>query len=319
MDGAAEVVTLGESMVLFVPEQPGPLRHAARFSRALAGAESNVAIGLCRLGHPAAWIGRVGEDEFGAYVLSTLRGEGVGLAFARADGRAPTGLMFKEPAAAADSRVFYYRRGSAASLLDAPDVPTEALAGARWLHITGITPALGPGPRRAVGAAVRGATAAGLRLSFDPNYRSRLWPPAEATPVLRELASAADVLLCSEEEADLLFGTADPAALAAAAGHRPGRLVAVKRGDRGAGFCLAGEVWEQPAWPLRKVVEPTGAGDAFAAGLIAGLLEGRAPAEAGRMAAACGALACTVSGDWEGAPERPALEAMLRGQDTPRR
>lgn len=317
--GAAEVVTLGESMVLFVPDQAGPLRHAARFSRALAGAESNVAIGLCRLGHATEWIGLVGQDEFGAFILSTLRGEGVGVRFARRDGRGPTGLMFKEPAAGRDSRVFYYRRGSAASLLDEADVPGAAFSGARWLHLTGITPALGPGPRRAVAAAVRAAAAAGLRISFDPNYRARLWPPAEAAPVLRDLAGAADVLLCSEDEAAMLYGTADPAAVHAAAGGRPGQLVAVKRGDRGAAFFADGEAWALPAWPLRAVVEPTGAGDAFAAGLIAALLQGLAPAEAGRMGAACGALACTVAGDWEGAPERPELEAMLSGADAPRR
>ena len=306
-------------MVVFVPDAPGPLRHAERFTRGVAGAESNVAIGLCRLGHRAGWSGRVGDDEFGAFILATLRGEGVDVRLAVRDARGPTGVMFKERSAGADSRVFYYRRHSAASLLDAADVPAAELRRAKWLHLTGITPALGEGPRRAVFAAAEGARAAGVRVSFDPNYRARLWSPEEAAPVLRRLAAQADLLLCSEEEGRLMFGAEEPRAIVRAACAAGCGMVAVKRGGLGALVGTAGGAWEVPAWPIPAVVEPTGAGDAFAAGFLAGLLEARPPAEAGRMGAVCGALACRVAGDWEGAPERPLLDRLLGGRPQPLR
>jgi len=308
----AEVLTLGESMVVFVPEAAGPLRHAERFSRGVAGAESNLAIGLCRLGHPAAWIGRLGDDEFGRLIWSTLRGEGVDLTHAALDGRGPTGVMFKERSAGGDSRVFYYRRCSAASLLDAGDIAAEPFATARWLHLTGITPALGAAPRRAVGRALELARQHGLRVSFDPNFRARLWSPAEARPVLLGLLSGADVGMLSEAEGELLFGAGSPEAMAAAALATGCGLVAVKLGERGALLARGQERWLVPPHAV-AAVEPTGAGDAFAAGLIAGLLEGLPPEAAGRMGAVCGALVCAVASDWEGAPEREAMRRALGG------
>ncbi len=315
---AAEVVTLGESMVVFVPESTGPLRHADRFTRGVAGAESNVAIGLCRLGHPAAWIGRLGDDEFGRFIWSTLRGEGVDLSHAGLDPTAPTGIMFKERAAGGDSRVFYYRRGSAASRQDGGNLPAAAFRGARWLHLTGITPALGEAPRRTVERALALAREHGLGVSVDPNYRSRLWAPSEAGPVLRALADQADVVLVSDGEGQLLYGTSDPDSVASAALASGARLVAVKRGEHGALVATSEGRWTVPPFPVR-VVEPTGAGDAFAAGLLAGMLEGRTPEACGRLAALCGAMACTVSGDWEGAPEAAQASRLLAGNADPRR
>ncbi len=314
----AEVLTLGESMVVFIPETTGPLRHADRFTRGVAGAETNVAIGLCRLGHTTAWLGRLGDDEFGRFVLSTARGEGVDMTHAAMDAAAPTGIMFKERASGMDSRVFYYRRGSAASRQDAADVPAAAFPGARWLHLTGITPALGEAPRRAVTRAVQLGRQHGLTISFDPNYRSRLWSAAEAAPVLRELAGQADVLLVSDGEGELLFGATEPDAVATAALASGCRLVAVKRGEHGALVATREGRWTVTPIPVR-VVEATGAGDAFAAGLIAGCLEGRAPEACGRLGAVCGALACTVAGDFEGAPDRAQADRILAGVPERRR
>lgn len=305
-----DVVTLGESMVVFLPEAEGPLRHVARFGRGVAGAESNVAIGLCRLGHPTAWIGRVGEDEFGRYILDTLATEGLDLRFASADPGAPTGIMFKERRPGADSRVVYYRAGSAASRLDAGDVPEAVFAGAAWLHVTGITAALGDGPRRAVARALELAARFGLRVSFDPNYRARLWSEEQARPVLRDLASQCDLLLLGTAEGRLLYGSDDPEEIARAGLRAGPTLVAVKRGSEGA--LLAGNEgrWAIPPHPV-SIVEPTGAGDAFAAGCIAALLDGQPPLACGRLGALCGALVCTVAGDWEGAPDRETAASLL--------
>lgn len=316
----SEVVTLGESMVAFVPETAGPLRHADRFSRTVAGAESNVAIGLSRLGHATTWISLLGDDAFGRYIWATLRGEGVDLRHARLDPRAPTGVMFKERLPAGESRVSYYRHGSAAALLDAGDVPNMAFVGAKWLHLTGITPALGPGPERAVRRAIGLARAAGTAISFDPNYRARLWSPERARPVLLDLARGVDLLVLGESEGQLMFSTSSAAATLRAALDLGCRLVALKRAERGALLMAAGATSPDsvPAYPV-ALVEPTGAGDAFAAGLLSGLLEGRSHQDAARLAALCGALACTVVGDWEGAPERYLAERCLSGMpDRPR-
>jgi 2-dehydro-3-deoxygluconokinase len=321
--GVAELVTLGESMVVFWPEGTGPLRHADRFRRSLAGAESNVAVGVARLGHAARWIGRLGDDEFGRYAWNTLRGEGVDLAWARRDPRAPTGIMFKERLAGGDSRVFYYRHGSAGSRLDADDVDPAALEGARWLHVTGITPALGAGPARAVRRAVALAKAHGVRVSFDPNYRARLWSAEEARPVLLELARQADALLLSEDEGTLLFGVRGADEVVEQALALGCQLVVVKRGAQGAVLAhpepgAAPRVAPVPPYPV-SVVETTGAGDAFAAGFLSGLLEGWPPEEAARLGALCGALACTVAGDWEGLPEREVALRLLQGGTGPLR
>lgn len=307
---AAEVLTLGESMVVFLPEAAGPLRHVDRFQRAVAGAESNVAIGLRRLGHSVAWISRLGDDEFGRHILSTLRGEGVDVQSVETDPGAPTGIMFKERRSGADSRPLYYRAGSAASRLDAARVPEGPFRGARWLHLTGITAALGPGPRAAVERALELARRHGLQVSFDPNYRARLWPAAEAAPVLRRLAAACDALLIGAAEGGILYGTEDPAEIALAAEADGVACGAVKSGARGALVWERGDRCAIPAHPV-VALEPTGAGDAFAAGWIAGRLEGLPVKDCGRLAAVCGALACTVAGDWEGAPERVAADRAL--------
>ncbi len=308
---ALEVVTLGETMVVLCAEQPGPLRHADRFVRSVGGAESNLAIGLCRLGHSAAWVGAVGADPFGDLILATLRGEGVDVTHARRVEDAPTGLLFKERHAGGDSGIRYYRAGSAGSRLSARDVPD--LGRCRLLHLTGITPALSESCAAAVRAAVGRAREAGALISLDPNYRARLWPPEAARAALLPLLPACDVLLLGQGEADLLFGQAEPEAVAREARARGARHIALRCGAAGAwAFAAEGPGTWVPAHPVTPV-EPTGAGDAFDAGFIAGLLEGRADADCVRMGMICGALATTALGDWEGTPDRAALDRLLAG------
>src|SRR5687768_10368379 len=157
-----DVVTLGEAMIVMVPDRVGLLRNATRFERFVAGAESNVAIGLARLGHSVGFVTRVGDDEFGRTILATLRGEGIDVAHVRVDPAAPTGLFFKERRKPGETRALYYRAGSAASLLAPEDVPEDYIRDSRCLHLTGITPALSRSCRATIDRAIDIAREAGV-------------------------------------------------------------------------------------------------------------------------------------------------------------
>ncbi len=297
-----EVVTLGETMVLLLAEQSGPMREATTFRRHVAGAESNVAIGLSRLGQRTGWISRLGDDEFGQAVLLRIRGEGVDTSLVRLDARAPTGLVIRERREVGAIEQVYYRRGSAASYLSPDDLDPAYIGGARFLHLTGITPALSASCREAVFAAADIARSAGVSVVLDPNYRSRLWPPDDARRVLRELVSLCDVLMPGYEEAELLTGESDPERASRQLLALGPRTVVVKLGAQGALAVTQDQVVRGPAIPLERVVDPVGAGDAFAAGFLAASLRGFDIPEALALANRCGALAMTIYGDTESLP-----------------
>src|SRR5262245_31701333 len=197
-------------MVLLAAVEAGPLRFANTFSRHAAGTESNVAIGLARLGHRVGWFSRLGDDEFGQYVFNTVRGEGVDTSHVIVDPAAPTGVLFKEKRELGPRRILYYRRGSAASRLAPADLDPAYVAGARVLHLTGVTLALGQGCREAVHAAAEIARHHGRLVSFDPNLRLRLWSRDEAREAMRALLPLCDVVLSGLDEAELLTGESDP-------------------------------------------------------------------------------------------------------------
>ncbi|GAC1317488.1 MAG: sugar kinase [Chloroflexota bacterium] len=297
-----DVVTIGESMVLLVAEQSGPLSEATTFRRHIAGAESNVAIGLARLGHAAGWISRIGDDDFGRAVHLRIRGEGVDTAHVHVDASAPTGVFFRERRDVGPIEVVYYRNGSAASHLSPADLDAGYIARARYLHVTGITPALSESCRQTVFGAAEIARAAGVQVVLDPNYRSKLWSADDARRVLRDFAHHADILLPGIDEADLLTGESDPEQAARALAQLGPRTVIVKVGAAGAVALVDGELLRVPATVLERVIDPIGAGDAFAAGLLAGNLRGFSIGEALGLANRCGALAMSAPGDMEALP-----------------
>jgi 2-dehydro-3-deoxygluconokinase len=249
----------------------------------------------------------VGADPPGELILRELRAEQV-QAITATD-TSPTGLMVRWRPSGAHGRVTYYRRHSAGSHLCTDDIPADVVRGAAVLHVTGITLALGPGPAEAIARAVDVARDAGVTVSFDLNFRSALWSHDEAAPALEAAVRRADVVFAGETEAEIITRTADPlqAALALEAFGAP--QVVIKRGALG---CLArvdGVTIEQPA-PAVPVVDTVGAGDACVAGYLAELMGGAEPAVRLRTAAAAGAFAVTVSGDWEGMPDRPSLQLL---------
>jgi 2-dehydro-3-deoxygluconokinase len=310
-----DLVTLGETMALFSASKVGPLRHASTMDVGAAGAESNVAIGVRRLGYSAAWIGRVGGDELGELVLGRLRGEDVDVTGAVVDPGAPTGLMIKERRTSEVSRVHYYRRGSAGSRLSPDDVDVDRIADARVLHVTGITPALSATARAAVERAIDAARSGGTLVSLDINYRAALWSEEEAGDVLRVIVARADLVFAGEEEAALVVAPTEPAAAALALAELGPRHAVVKLGAQGAVAAVDATSVHAPALPVR-VVDPVGAGDAFVAGYLAAVLDGASAFECLRTACAVGAFAVTVPGDWEGLPTRAELRLLEASEGT---
>ena len=300
-------------MVLGVPARPGRLRHAPSLELKIGGAESNLAIALSRLGVSSGWISFLGDDEPGRLVLDRVRGEGVDTSQIRRLGGYPTGLYLREKVGA-EVRVYYYRQGSAASTLAPGAFDPEYLEGAEFLHLTGITPALSEECRDFTLWAAREARENGTRVSFDVNYRSKLWPPEEARSFVEEMLPHTDLLLVGDDEARALWDRSDEELVRelAAAGTRE---VVLKRGGEGS-LALAGDLTiTQPAFPVEEV-DPVGAGDAFDAGYLAGHLWGLTPEERLRVANAMGALCVATLGDYEGLPDREELQAFLDGRET---
>ncbi|HYG57615.1 MAG TPA: sugar kinase, partial [Symbiobacteriaceae bacterium] len=205
-----DVLTFGETMLVFSPESTGPLRHVDSFRKSIGGAESNVAIGLSRLGRTAAWVSKVSADPMGDYVRSVIRGEGVDVSHVLQDPAGFTGLIVKERPGYGDPNVFFYRKGAAASTFRPEEFPLRALDGVRILHATGIFPALSPECRETARLVFRAARQRSIPISFDPNMRRKLWTADEARPVLLELAAQAEYLLPGLDEAELLVGPGEP-------------------------------------------------------------------------------------------------------------
>lgn len=314
---SVDLLTLGESMVSL--RSAGPLSAGGSLGMHVAGAESNVAVGVARLGHSVAWAGVLGADPHGEFILRQLRSEGIAVQH-RVDPARSTGVMFLERRTADLSRAFYYRAGSAGSTISREDVDRAFTAGPRALHLTGITAALSPDARRAVEYAAARAAAEGLVVSLDVNYRSKLWSRDEARAVLTPLARHATVLVASDDELELVAGgrtaaggtggdDAEQAAAAALLGQGV-REVVVKRGAAGAGVYTADGRCEAPAVPVTSV-DTVGAGDAFTAGYLSALLDGGDVAERLRRGTLAGAFAVSTHGDCDGLPS--AAELALLG------
>lgn len=316
MTRVAELLAIGETMAALSSPFIGPMRRARSLDLRIAGAESTVAIGASRLGVRAAWLGRVGDDEFGALIRETLAGQGVDVSGVVVDPEAPTGLMFKERRTSAATRVSYRRADSAGSRLCPADIDPAQVRAAGAIHVTGITPALSGSAREAVRAAVGEARAAKTLVSVDLNHRASLWADRDATAEYRWLVANADIVFATESEARLVLPAPSGDHLARGLGELGPRTVLIKRGADGATAFVDGAVLEADVFGVEEV-DPVGAGDAFAAGWLAETLAGAAPAQRLRTAAAAGAFAVTVDGDWEGLPVRDEL-SLLSGQDVHR-
>lgn len=313
-----DVFTFGETMVLFQPEQMLPLEYIHQFPKRIGGAESNVAIGLTRLGHSTSWYSKLGNDPFGRFILKSIRGEGVDTSSCRFTDEAPTGLIFKEQLSPEDMNVYYYRKGSSASLMEPEDLDEETIAQARILHISGITPALSESCRLTVMKAIEIAKQNGTMVVFDPNMRLKLWSAERAKEVFSEIAANADVILPGLDEGQLMTGETDVEAVAEALMGDGEKTIVIKLGSKGAYLHSKDEKVYVDGFPVERIVDPVGAGDGFAAGIISGILRQEPMQQVVRRANAVGAMVVGVSGDIEGLPTFEAVEQFMKPAGTAR-
>ncbi|WP_335945760.1 sugar kinase [Pseudomonas sp. G166] len=305
-----DVLSFGETMAMLVADQKGDLASVNQFHKRIAGADSNVAIGLSRLGFNVAWLSRVGADSLGRFIVQTLENEGLDCRHVAIDPARPTGFQFKSRSDDGnDPQVEYFRRSSAASHLSLDSI-TPPLLGARHLHATGIVPALSVSAREMSFELMTRMRETGRSLSFDPNLRPSLW--ASESMMIREinrLAALAHWVLPGLSEGRLLSGFDDPADIAAFYLDQGAEIVVIKLGADGAYYRTPQDQGVVAGVPVTHVVDTVGAGDGFAVGLISALLEGHAITAAVQRANWIGSRAVQSRGDMEGLPTRVELVA----------
>lgn len=306
------VLTVGETMALLDPMGDGRPTGGTQFVLRVAGAESNFAIGLRRLGVDTAWVSRLGRDVLGDVVHATVAAEGVDVSRVARDDAAPTGVFLKWRESGR-SHVTYYRHGSAASRLGPGDVPDEALEGVALVHLTGITMALSRSAHELVADVAARAARRGITVLFDPNWRPALWADAaEAAAAHREVLPNVTWYLCGADEGRTLWGTeSDEQTIEAVRGAGAADAV-VRVGARGALVRADGALREVPPPRVVEVRDEIGAGDAFAAGFAWGLLQGRGPAECAATGNVVAAAALAGTGDWETLPHLADVADDLR-------
>jgi 2-dehydro-3-deoxygluconokinase len=305
---ACDILCIGEPLYELSQQPDG------RFLAGFGGDTSNVAVAAARLGARTAYVTLVGNDMFGAALLKLWRDEGVDTAHVSVLEDAPTGLYFITHGPG--GHAFTYRRaGSAATHLAREHISREAIAGARFLHVSDISQAISASAADAVSHAVSLAQAAGTKISYDTNLRLRLWPLDRAREVIAATAAVADILKTSQEDAETLTGLKEPEAIARHFFALGSRVVIVTMGEAGA-FVLSDRLREViAAYPV-KTVDASGAGDAFTGALLSELAAGCELVAACRFAAAAAAISTTGHGAVSALPRRADVEA-LKSESSP--
>lgn len=307
---AADVVCAGESMAMLVPESPGEMGVGTTLRLSVAGAESNVAAYLSMLGSDVAWISKVGDDPFGRFLLDQVHSFGVDVGHVARDPERPTGVAFKDRSEA-QTKVLYYRSGSAASTMGPDTARLVSSLGARVVHLSGITLALSPSCRDFLVEAIN-TRATGAAVSFDVNWRPALWKDDDGPATMLETARAVDIVFVGLDEANDLWGLAHPLEVRRLLPD-PEFLV-VKQGAEGCTVFRGDEQVFVPAL-IVDVVEPVGAGDAFAAGFLSGYLSGMTIRDAGRLGTIVASCSLSVVTDIGALPGREYISELLQLTD----
>ena len=300
-------------MAMFVAKSCGPLHEVEEFTRMLAGAEVNVAIGLKRLGHSVAYVTKLGTDPFGTYIENKLKAEGLDVQITK-DENHFTGYQLKGKVLEGDPEVFYYRRNSAASCLSVEEIEKVDLEGARVLHITGIPAALSKSCREATYRLIERAREKDMLVSFDPNLRPTLWESEEVMiQTINDIASKADIVLPGTGEGKILMGSEKPEEIAEFYRKNGAKAVIIKTGGDGAYADWEGGKAFYPGYKVKEVVDTVGAGDGFAVGILSAWLEGEKMPEMVDRGNAIGSIQVSVASDNEGLPTKEELDAYMKG------
>src|ERR687891_884742 len=309
-----DLVAIGEVMLRLSIPSPARIETVRQLDVQIGGAEANVAAACARLGLRAAWISAVPASAWGDRIRRELTGHGVDCAHVRVIDGARVGVYFLEfGVPPRPIRVLYDRRDSAFARLTPEAIDWEPIRRARLVHLTGITPALGAGPRQLVERALREAVA----VSFDLNYRSALWAPAEARAFAEEALPAARHVFMGESEARTVFGLDGPAeaTVEALARLAPKATIALLQGQAGSTVLAEGRLWRPSRAHTVHVVDPVGAGDAYVAGFLWATLNGRGPQESADAGAAVAALKCSTWGDVALIDARDVADLLAGGTD----
>ncbi len=308
----AEIVTIGETMVLLYGEDTtAPLRLGERLMLDFAGADSNFAIAMSRLGYRSAWISRLGDEPLGELALNTIAREGVDVSGVILDPTRNTGLYLKHHDATGVTRIQYYRRGSAASNLQPDDLSPDHFRDARLVHLNGMTFALSESCAATMRRAVELGRNCDAMISLDLNLRLQLWSIESAREALGPVIQKTSAIFGTEEEFLDYFGVSDiDEALGAAVALGP-RIAVAKMGPDGAVALIEGLRFAHGGYRSPAVVDVVGAGDGFDAGFLASYLRGLSPYECLRRANLCGACAVATPGDFQGYPTLDEMERLL--------
>jgi 2-dehydro-3-deoxygluconokinase len=320
---AYDVITFGEAMVRLSPPNFQRLEQAQSLDVRVGGAELNTAVGLARLGRSSAWVSRLTNNPLGRLIANRAREAGVSTEHVVWTEDDRVGVYFLEfGAAPRASSVLYDRKGAAIAGIEPGMVPWPAIfKGAKWFHVTGITPALSGSAAETTRAALQAARAAGVQTSMDLNYRAKLWSTAEAGKWMSSFMEFTDVLITTEEDTEKVFGVKgkDYEDVAAQLARRfPLKTVAITLRDnplvwRNTWTAIAyqaGKVFKTRSYEV-EIVDRLGAGDSFAAGLIHGLLDGDVQMGVD-FGVAASALKHSIPGDFAWIT-RQEVEAMLKG------
>lgn len=299
-------------MALFIAEEEGTLDTVNKFTKALAGAEANVAIGLSRLGHTVKYVSKLGNDPFGKYIYEKLLEENIDVSSIKFTDEYPTGFMIKSKTSEGDPDIFYFRRGSAASHVTPDDIDCD-VSQLKHIHITGITAALSKDTLDTVYRMIQIGKENGIRISFDPNIRKSLWKSEdEMVSTLNDIAFKCDIVMPGIKEGFILTGSENPDDIADYYLNKGVKTVIIKIGDKGAYVKTKDESFTVSGYKVEKVVDTVGAGDGFATGVISGLLEGLTLKDAVKRGNAIGAIIIMSPGDNDGLPDREALDKFMK-------
>jgi len=312
-----DIVMLGEVLVRLAIPSPARFETARQLDLQIGGAEANVAAACARLGLSSAWISALPANPWGERVRRELTGHGVDCAYVQTAEGARIGTYFLEYGVAPRPvRVLYDRRDSAFARLTAAQVDWEPVRRARLVHLTGITPALGASARGLVERAFHEAAT----ISFDVNYRATLWSPGEARAFIEPVLPRVRYFFIGQAEASTLFDLSGATAETLEALERmaPKATISLQQGEEGSTVLDGGRIVRPRVRPVVQMVDPIGAGDAYAAGFLWAVLRGRDLQEAVDAGTAVGALKCSTWGDIALVSAQDVANVLAGGPDVRR-